>query len=105
VLHLFLGTSYRPVAVHLPRPALGTKSGLHPKTLQRRLAAENTTFAELVDQTRRDTARRRLLGTDLSLHQICGQLGYSEQSVLTRSCNRWFNSTPAAYRSTTSNES
>jgi AraC-like DNA-binding protein len=26
VLHLFLGTTYRPVAVHLPHPALGTKA-------------------------------------------------------------------------------
>lgn len=72
--------------------------GLHPKTLQRRLAAENTTFADLVDQTRRDTAQRLLLTTDLSLGQICAQLGYSEQSVLTRSCKRWFNATPTAFR-------
>lgn len=179
VLHLYLGTTYRPVAVHLPHPALGAKIdyrryfgcpphfneptagfsvrvtdlqrplshdvlahqvalnylsstkgqhsrglantlrsvirqllptgnltadlaarqfGLHPKTLQRRLAAENTTFADLVDQTRRDTAQRLLLTTDLSLGQICAQLGYSEQSVLTRSCKRWFSATPTAYR-------
>jgi AraC-like DNA-binding protein len=72
--------------------------GLHPKTLQRRLAAEHTTFAELVDHTRRDIAHRLLLDTDLSLHQVSRQLGYAEQSVLTRSCKRWFNSTPTAYR-------
>jgi AraC-like DNA-binding protein len=179
VLHLFLGTTYRPVTAHLPHPALGTKTdyrryfgcpahfdepiagfsvratdlqkplthdtlthqlaldylstntglhtrgladtlrslirqllptgnltaevaarqfGLHPKTLQRRLSAEGTTFAELVDQTRRDTARRLLLDTDMSLNQLCRQLGYAEQSVLTRSCKRWFNTTPTAYR-------
>lgn len=74
--------------------------GLHPKTLQRRLAAEGTTFARLVDQSRRDTAHRLLLDTELSLHQICNQLGYSEQSVLTRSCKRWFNTTPTAHRIT-----
>ena len=181
VLHLFLGTTYRPVAVHLPHPPLGTRTdyrryfgcppqfnepttgftmraadlqqplshdplahqlalnylsttlgnparglsgtvcsvirqllptgnltaevaarqfGLHPKTLQRRLTAEGTTFAQLVDQSRRDTAHRLLLDTELSLHQICNQLGYSEQSVLTRSCKRWFNTTPTAHRIT-----
>ncbi|CQD11238.1 transcriptional regulatory protein [Mycolicibacterium conceptionense] len=72
--------------------------GLHPKALQRRLLAENATFADLVDQTRRDVAQRLLLDTDLGLDQVCRQLGYSEQSVLTRSCKRWFGSTPTAYR-------
>jgi AraC-like DNA-binding protein len=72
--------------------------GLHPKTLRRRLAAEGTSFAELLDQTRRDIAHRLLLDTDLSLNQVCRQLGYAEQSVLTRSCKRWFNTTPTAYR-------
>lgn len=72
--------------------------GLHPKTLQRRLSAEHTTFAELVDQTRREIAHRLLVETDLSLRQICHQLGYAEQSVLTRSCKRWFDTTPTNYR-------
>jgi AraC-like DNA-binding protein len=53
-----------------------------------------------VDETRRDMAHRLLLDTDLSLHQVCRQLGYAEQSVLTRSCRRWFNTTPTAYRQT-----
>ena len=74
--------------------------GIHPKSLQRRLAAEGTTFAALVDRTRRDAAQRLLLDTDLGLDQICRQLGYAEQSVLTRSCRRWFAMTPTAYRNT-----
>jgi len=72
--------------------------GTHPKTLQRRLAAEHATFAELVDQTRRDTAQRLLLDSDVSLDHLCRQLGYAEQSVLTRSCKRWFGTTPTTYR-------
>lgn len=81
-------------------PDIARHIGLHPKALQRRLAAENTTYAELVDQTRRDTAQRLLLDTALSLDQLCRQLGYAEQSVLTRACKRWFNTTPTAYRNT-----
>lgn len=81
-------------------PDIARHIGLHPKTLQRRLAAEGATFVELVDQTRRDTAQRLLLETGLGLDQLCRQLGYAEQSVLTRSCKRWFNMTPTAYRNT-----
>lgn len=88
----------------LPGGAVGLQDiachvGLHPKTLQRRLSSEGTTFGDLVDQTRRDTAQRLLLDTDLTLDQLCRHLGYAEQSVLTRSCRRWFGTTPTAYRS------
>ncbi|ART69851.1 AraC family transcriptional regulator [Mycobacterium dioxanotrophicus] len=89
----------------LPTGAVGLADiarhiGVHPKTLQRRLAAEKATFGDLVDQVRRETAQRLLLDTDLSLDQLCRQLGYAEQSVLTRSCKRWFDMTPTAYRNT-----
>lgn len=63
---------------------------LHPRTLQRRLAAEGTTFAALVDDVRREEAERWLRDTDMPMGRLAGLLGYSEQSVLTRSCHRWF---------------
>jgi len=72
---------------------------LHPKTLQRRLADAGTTFAALVDQVRKDAAERYLRDTGISLTHLARELGYAEQSVLTRSCKRWFGTGPAAYRS------
>jgi len=72
--------------------------GIHPKTLQRRLVAEGTTFPELVDQTRRELAHRLLVGTDLPVSHVSRQLGYAEHSVFTRACKRWFGVTPTAYR-------
>jgi AraC-like DNA-binding protein len=74
--------------------------GLHPRTLQRRLATEDASFAALVDNVRRDTAQRYLRDTDISLEHLTRLLGYSEQSVLTRSCQRWFSTSPTGYRST-----
>jgi AraC-like DNA-binding protein len=74
---------------------------LHPKTLQRRLAEEHTTFAALVDQVRKDAADRYLRNTGISLTHLARELGYAEQSVLTRSCKRWFGMGPAAYRNQT----
>lgn len=73
---------------------------MHPRTLQRRLAAEGTTFATLVDNIRRDTAQRYLRDTNVDLDHLSRILGYSEQSVLTRSCRRWFNTNPTTYRNT-----
>ena len=62
---------------------------LHPKALQRHLAAEQTTFATLVDEVRRDAAERYLRDTSMTLSHLTRELGYAEQSVLTRSCRRW----------------
>jgi AraC-like DNA-binding protein len=71
---------------------------LHPKTLQRQLRHEGTTFPALVDQLRKEIAERYLADTALALSQLARQLGYAEQSELSRSCQRWFGQTPAAHR-------
>ncbi|WP_310777007.1 AraC family transcriptional regulator [Mycobacterium sp. Z3061] len=74
---------------------------LHPKTLQRRLADHGTTFAALIDEVRRDAADRYLRSTAMSLSHLARELGYAEQSVLSRSCKRWFGTGPASYRNQT----
>lgn len=71
---------------------------LHPKALQRRLAGDGATFAAIVDEVRRELAQRYLRDTRITLAHLARELGYAEQSVLTRSCHRWFGSGPAAYR-------
>lgn len=70
---------------------------IHPRTLQRRLAAEGTTFAAVLDEVRRDAAWRYLTATDLPMNQIAGLLGLSEQSALTRCCRRWWQQSPQPY--------
>ena len=77
---------------------VATQFNLHPKALQRRLASEGEIFGELVDDVRRGMAERYLRDTDMTLSHLSRELGYSEQSVLTRSCRRWFGASPAAYR-------
>ncbi|MGN6608311.1 MAG: AraC family transcriptional regulator ligand-binding domain-containing protein [Jatrophihabitans sp.] len=78
--------------------SVGRLLHLHPRTLQRRLAHEGTSFAELVDEVRRDEARRYLTTTDMPLSQVAGLLALSEQSALTRCCRRWWDATPTAVR-------
>jgi len=71
---------------------------MHPRTLQRRLARESSTFEFIVDDIRREQARDLLRDTDMPMSQLAGVLGYSEQSVLTRSCQRWFGRAPMQQR-------
>ena len=71
---------------------------LHPRTLQRRLADQGTTFEALVDRTRMDLADRLLRETDMPMTQLAGVLGYSEQSVLVWASRRWFGTTPTHRR-------
>ena len=71
---------------------------VHPRTLQRQLEAQHTSFAALVDEVRREEADRCLRTTDMPLGQLAGLLGYSEQSVLSRSSRRWFGVSASAYR-------
>jgi AraC-like DNA-binding protein len=71
---------------------------VHPRTLQRQLAAEGTTFEEVLDGVRREEARRYLTTTDLPLGQVAALVAFSEQSSLSHACRRWFDATPRALR-------
>jgi AraC-like DNA-binding protein len=77
---------------------IAAQFAMHPRTLQRRLADEEATFAGLVEEVRRDVVGHYLRTTQLPLSQLAAVAGYSEQSALTRSCQRWFGSSPSAYR-------
>lgn len=72
--------------------------GMHPRTLQRRLRDEGVNFEEIKDEVRRDAAIRYLGQPSIPLTRVAAMLGYSEPSVLTRSCYRWFGSSPRKYR-------
>lgn len=71
---------------------------LHPRTLQRRLRAEGTSFEDLKDEIRRDLALRFIQNGDMPLKRVAEKLGYAETSVLSRSCFRWFSSSPREMR-------
>lgn len=72
--------------------------GMHPRTLQRRLRDEGVNFEDIKDEVRRDAAIRYLGQPSIPLTRVAAMLGYSEPSVLTRSCYRWFGSSPRKYR-------
>ena len=82
----------------LTRDLVAGQLALHPKALQRQLAAEGVTFAEIVDEVRRELAQRYLRDTRITSAHLARELGYAQASVLTRSCRRWFGCGPAVYR-------
>jgi AraC-like DNA-binding protein len=71
---------------------------MHPRTLQRRLKEEGTSFEEIKDEVRRDFAERYLSHPDVPLTQVTSLLDYSEQSAFGRSCRRWFHTSPRDFR-------
>lgn len=71
---------------------------LHPRTLHRKLRAEGTAFQKIKDEVRRDMMLYYLQQTRLDFLRISERLGFAEQSVMTRSCQRWFAASPTRMR-------
>jgi AraC-like DNA-binding protein len=78
--------------------AVSDALGMHPRTLQRRLREEGTRFEDVKNEVRRDAALRYLGQKSISLMRVAHLLGYSEASVLSRSCQGWFAKSPRQIR-------
>ena len=72
--------------------------GVSVRTLDRRLAAEGTSFRQVLDGVRRELAERHLRDPRATPGEIAFQLGYSESSAFHRSFKRWTGLTPRAFR-------
>jgi AraC-like DNA-binding protein len=73
--------------------------GVSPRTLQRRLASEDISYSEVLDQARLTRAAELLKHKDIKLIDITMMLGYENASSFTRSFRRWTGVTPREYRS------
>lgn len=74
------------------------RAGASPRTLQRRLEAEGTTFAAEVEHVRRARAEAFLRAPDVSIAEVSWLLGFAEQSAFTRAFRRWTGIAPTAWR-------
>jgi AraC-like DNA-binding protein len=68
------------------------------RTLQRRLSDEGTTYAQVLDEVRRETAQRWVQQGSMSFGEIAFALGFSEPSAFHRAFKRWTGTTPKAYQ-------
>jgi AraC-like DNA-binding protein len=71
---------------------------LHRRTLNRRLSDCGTSFQQLLDEVRYDSARHLLHLTRMPLAHIAASLGYAEASAFTRAFRRWSGTTPTQFR-------
>jgi AraC-like DNA-binding protein len=71
---------------------------VHRRTLHRRLRQQGTSFRQVLDEIRYDTARHLLQLTDMPLLQVATSLGYSDVTTFTRAFKRWSGASPGRYR-------
>ena len=69
------------------------------RTLQRKLAAKDTSFRKLLKEIRRELAESYLADGNLSIIEISYLLGFSENSSFSRAFKLWTSYTPQDFRS------
>jgi AraC-like DNA-binding protein len=72
--------------------------GTSARTLQRRLGDEGTSFHDVLDAVRRDTAESYLADGRLSVGEVGYLLGFSEPAAFHRAFKRWTGVTPLEFR-------
>ncbi len=72
--------------------------GIGTRTLQRRLAAEGTTWLAILNHTRERLARHYLLTSNMSPVEVSFLLGFEDPNSLFRAFQRWTGTTPESWR-------
>jgi AraC-like DNA-binding protein len=71
---------------------------MSPRTLQRRLTDEATSFQDVIDDVREELARKYVAQPDRALGEIAYLLGFSELSAFARAFKRWTGQSPGQFR-------
>lgn len=72
--------------------------GMSPRTLQRRLAEEDTSYAAVVDEVRLERAKQALADPTNSVAEVAFLVGFEEQSSFSRAFKRWTGMSPSDHR-------
>jgi AraC-like DNA-binding protein len=78
--------------------ATSTAMALSPRTLQRRLRDEGTTFAEALSALRQELATRLLEDRSLAVYEVGFMLGYADPTAFHRAFRRWRGVSPKRFR-------
>ncbi|MBP2707780.1 helix-turn-helix domain-containing protein [Microbispora sp. RL4-1S] len=71
---------------------------MSPRTLQRRLREEGSSWREELEKLRQRRVDRLLRETSLSVDSIAARVGFTDSRALRRAINRWYGHGPAAVR-------
>jgi AraC-like DNA-binding protein len=78
--------------------AVAAELAMHPRTLRRHLAKEQTSFEALCDAIRFAMARELLDLTDLPVNEIAGAMAYASPGIFGDAFRRWTGLSPTAFR-------
>ncbi len=78
---------------------IATGLAVQPKTLQRRLRDDGTSYSSILEKVRTDTATRLLRETGIPVTTVAGLCGYSNPAAFNLAFRKWYDSTPGQYRS------
>lgn len=87
-----------------PIEAIARRLMLSVRQLQRELQTENTSYQQLLDETRKELALSQFNLPGTSIHDLAFLLGFSEPSAFHRAFKRWTGQTPRSYRLNQSNQ-
>ena len=97
LLHRMLISGSAPDGIDLR--GIAQLFALHPRTLNRRLRAEGTTFSALLAEARFKIARQLLRDTRLQTTEIAYILGYAGSTSFDHAFRRWTGTTATKWRS------
>jgi AraC-like DNA-binding protein len=82
---------------NVTKESIAKKLCMSPRTLQIKLAKSNTTFQDVVNETRRALACGYIENSGMSITEIAYTLGFSDTSNFSRAFRRWTGHSPRAY--------
>ena len=78
-------------------PAIAAELGLPPRSFQRRLSEERTSFRRLVRDQRRSIAESLIKNHTTTVTSVAHTLGYAETAVLSRAFKNWTGKSPRTF--------
>lgn len=78
--------------------AMATELSMHPRTLRRRLEAEQITYRDVVAEVRMKLAVGYLRNTRMTNEEIAARLDYSDAANFRHAFTRWTGKSPSAFR-------
>jgi AraC-like DNA-binding protein len=78
--------------------SIAEELNLSRRTVYRKLKAENSSYKDLLIDSKKNLAREYLKNSSLSVYEIAVRLGFSEASSFHRAFKSWFGISPGRYR-------
>ncbi|NMP14731.1 AraC family transcriptional regulator [Thalassotalea sp. Y01] len=92
-------------ANNFARESIAKQLYMSPRTFHDKLKKENTSFQQLLDETRQELACRYLEEMKVPVGELTHLLGFADSSSFTRAFKRWYGVAPSRYKKTFSSSS